>query len=389
MKNRILFSLAGLLTLCVSIGSSQISIQKPLLKPKPLLDLATIAKQRISITSLPDTQHIIGVRGAITTVGQIKQEWHAARVNAEESAKSMRTASLRNFEQYRQKFLSAQMQLRRNAEARKARLISSMKTNAPLTGTRAPQVNAATAAAMDPTPIISALDPDTGMFGVAVVIRGSKFGNRQGKVKFMVSATTWMDGGIADGCWSDSQIVAIVPDNTGNPDYNGFVVVQKPLGKKSSQVRFRITSEQDLILLSGTGATVTLNGPMENGWPPCADRNIEHRDVPTVSDIMVYHEPVNYYMNTSCWATDYLWKDLVLKNGWIVDNVVLTNLSPEGTGKTATAEVVHSVLGTTTPTLQVNWNLSTYITADGYEPPYADNYQVQVYLRGPKGVAYK
>jgi hypothetical protein len=339
--------------------------------------MATMAKQKIDFASLPDSQHVITGQGTIKTVGQIKKEWQSVRVAAEAKAKSVAAKTLKDFELYRQKFQRTQMQVRQNLAIENAKLIAKVKGAAPSAGNNPPQVSAAGSVT---TPVITAIDRDHGMFGEAVLITGKDFQSSPATVKFMVSADTWKDGGIS--YWSDTQIIATVPDNTGNPDYDGFLLVEKAFGKKSQPTRFRITSEQDLILLSGTGANVVLNGADVYGnvpgtfYGPCMD----HNWVGSASDIVVYHEPK---CGGNMQGNDFLWKDFILKNGWIVDNVVLTKISGL---ENDYAQVTHSVLGTTTPALEVAWRVDNESLHEAWS---GIDYETQVYIRGPKGVPYK
>ncbi len=386
MRNSGFFLVAAVICVSFLTAFPQTTPQKAVQqKAQPMLDEATMVKQKINFASLPDSQHIRTSRGTVKTVGQIRKEFQDAKMALEAKAKSMESKSLMDFQTYRQKFLSSQSEVKRNLAIQNARLVARVKGAAPSAGNNAPKLNLASSIT---TPVITSIDRDHGMFGEAVLITGSSFQTSPASVMFMVSADTWKDGGIS--YWSDTQIIATVPDNTGNPDYDGFLMVQKALGKKSNPVRFQITSDQDVILLSGTGANVSLDCSsipgVANG---CIYGNeVLHYDVESTSDIMVYHTPADPadFVFDGCGAIDYLWQNLTLKNGWIVDKVLMTKVEGQ-TNPLDFLEVTPLVLGTNNPTQRVAW--SFYKQFDEHPPYMGMSYLAQVYIRGPKGVPYK
>ncbi len=388
MKNSGVLLVAALFCVSFLTASSQTTQQKAVQQnAQPMLDAATIVKQKINFASLPDTLHIRTSRGTVKTVGQIRTEFQNARMALEAKAKEVESRALMDFQAYRGKFLSSQSEVKRNLAIQNERLVARVKSAAPPVGINAPKVNPSSAVT---TPAITSLDRDHGMFGEAVLITGTGFQTSPASVLFMVSADNWKEGGIS--YWSDTQIIATVPDNTGNPDYDGFVMVQKPFGKKSNPVRFRITSDQDLILLAGTGAAVILNGSWyygdkPGGAPGCSDNSILHTYVGSTSDIMVYHDPADPQdpFGYGCKARDYLWQNLLLKNGWVVDHVVLTKV--EGHADRVSVDLMNSILGTNNAAQQVAWSLVIDSLID--PPPYGLSYLIQVYIRGPKGVNYQ
>jgi hypothetical protein len=318
--------------------------------------------QRIQLSSLPDNQQIRLTGGVITTVAKMKLEMQRKIAAAEVKSRTTRTQIIANFNAYKAKFTSSQVQARNTFELAKTELVKvaslATRTNAQVGAIPKP-----------PTPVIANLDRNEGQCGESFLITGSNFLDVTDAgikwVMILVSADTWMNAGIA--FWSSTQIVATVPDISGHPSYDGFVLVQTRDGK-SNLLRFRVIGQQDVLLLSGKNATTVLGNCSDDTHTGCAK-----------SDTCLTASHSENILSGNCDRKDYLWQNLRLKSGWKVDTVVLTKNSEGDDGHMS---LDNNPLGTEFPELQISWHL------DWGVDPYL-NYTAAVYLVGPKGVPYQ
>lgn len=378
MKNFILFFLVVSFSLCISATHSQSSsglTQKSVLQEaQTVLDVDYVISQKTKLASLPDNQRIRMKGGVIKTVAQIKLDIQNQRGVLEAKSKSVAAQALKDFDTYKAKFEASQLEMRKQFELKRTQLVAKVQMQNTKLGSSSAQLPFHAK-----TPVIAALDPDHGRFGESVLITGSDFQSQPGKVRILASANSWLEADIA--LWTDTQIVAIVPDNSGNPDYDGVLVVKVSTGEQSAAKRFRITSEEEVSLLPGTDANATLDASLN--LQHCMVAYLENTGVGSATDWMVYHHlAAGSTTNIGCVSRDYLWQNLTLKNGWIVDKVVVTKVSTDEINR---IWLWNDPVGTSIPMLCVNWQLG-----ESSDAVYMFlSYQAQVYIRGPKGVPYK
>lgn len=206
-------------------------------------------------------------------------------------------------------------------------------------------------------PQITYLSTNHGQPKDPILITGSGFGSTQGQVHFIINPG--VDKIAPVDYWSDTQIMAYVPDVSGISGFSGQMYIQQTGGQKSALAGFQFNPTLDFAELRPT-----INGP---------DQRVDQ------TDLDIYES----YAHTGAGdlfghkADDLFYLTTTLKNGWVVDsvNVAVTFIYGNANAYTTEARV-----GTSSPYLKVHW------WTDAFSSVY---YTPVVTIRGPLGLPYR
>lgn len=236
---------------------------------------------------------------------------------------------------------------------------------------------------------------DKGDPGTPVLISGKGFGDA-GEVQFQVSAGRYVKGTVAQ--WSDTAIVAEVPDVSGVPaNFEGTSYVR--IANSQTMTPFKFT-----FIPAVERRVLDIKADLDS-WNVLLTRfndNISRPDswgTPGNGWIRTYHQ--NAFWNHHQGDDEYFWLSnfpqvptgmpswLVpappalhrLKNGWKVVAVTFHGFKFEGFWDSWLAA---SHVGTDNPYVKVHWSVTPFIAF-----PLPLDYKVLIEIEGPKGVPYR
>ena len=218
-----------------------------------------------------------------------------------------------------------------------------------------------------PAPVITRLSVAQGQPLTPVIVEGKNFGPvaangaPNGNIVFVVAPNREVAADIIQA-WSDTVVVALVPDLSGLMTYDGQVYVL--IGStKSNGVPFRFLPALETREIYWTTDRVIAE-------PGLASSNKSG----DLGDIL--HGPSNFFQAFfGSKGDDMLFPSSHLKNGWTVQYVgVSYNFQRGGSD----ASVVDSRVGTDTPYMKIHW---------WYDAFHDLIYQFLVRIAGPRGVA--
>jgi len=213
-----------------------------------------------------------------------------------------------------------------------------------------------------PTPVIDHLNKTQGQPKDQVIIYGKNFGNAGGDVVFQLGPSTALPGTVE--AWSDTVIVADVPDASGLVQFDGGVFV--PMGQiKSNTTPFRFIPAQEVRVYHSAKGDVSLAQP--GSYTAAA--------VPTGWDH--FGHP-----NTTLWrlgggkGNDIVFTRASLKNGWIVQDIQ-PYVPGCGLPLCQGVALADSRIGSPALFFNVRW---------WYEALHDSDYSFSIWIVGPRGV---
>jgi len=281
--------------------------------------------------------------------------------------------------------------------AQKQALIAQLGTRAPVPATRpAPQTTApsvrtaggsdggqpgaaSSSSAAAPPPHISALSANQGQPADPVLITGSGFGNTKGQVHFMVSGGPPVKDDTASQIdyWSDTQILAHVPLESGIQGYNGQAYVKNANGS-SQLVLFQFVPQLHYVSIDLSIESVITDGGGQYRYAPAGTCRLLGLNGPIDPGACVDHSVTADPGSAFTWHSndDQFFPYLKLKGGWITESIDLRTDSGPGGG----AYLAETRQGTDSPFAKVHWWVN---------PLGEMKYSLSITIRGPAGVPYR
>lgn len=224
------------------------------------------------------------------------------------------------------------------------------------------------------TPQIASLDVTEGDPGTPIVISGTNFGSAQGEVHFIINPGQDVTAPVENGTWSDTQIMAYVPDASGIQAFNGQMYVKMAGGGKSALTPFHFIPAMDVQYLPVTDKMI------KNHADGCGSgTEQEYLGLDGYTEV-VWHSADC----TEGYADDDSFlSNTTLTNNWVYDSASVQSNLPDGeSSKDAWASLKtpdSSYKGLSKATIQVHW----FATA-------SENfvyYDLNVTVKGPKGTS--
>jgi hypothetical protein len=230
-----------------------------------------------------------------------------------------------------------------------------------------------------PPPHIASLNVSRGQPGDPVLITGSGFGNVKGQVHFMVGSGPPVKDDTASQVdyWSDTQILAHVPPESGIQGYNGQAYVKNANGS-SQLVLFQFVPQLQFVSIDlNIESTITDGGGQHSVSTPgnCRLLGINGPvDPGTCVDHSVTADPGSAFTWHS--NDDQFFPYLKLLGGWTTESVELRTDSGPGGG----AYLADKREGTSSPFARVHWWVN---------PMGEMKYSLAITIKGPAGVPYR
>jgi len=339
------------------VAQGTVSVQHPPGDPR----IAQAEAQRRLVVARPSATPV-----AVATVVSPKQTAYLAQVAARQAAQ--------------RQALMAQVGARVPASA----VRPAPKTTAPSVRTASgsdegQSGGGSSSSAAGPPPHISALSASQGQPGDPVMIWGSGFGSTKGQVHFMVSGgppvrddtTSQID------YWSDTQIVAHVPPESGIQGYNGQAYVKNATGS-SQLVLFQFIPQLEYVSIDLSIESVVTDGGGQHQYDPAGTCRLLGINGPIDPGACVDHSVTADFGSALTWHSndDQFFPYLKLKGGWLTESVDLRTDSGPGGGAT----LADKREGTDSPFARVHWWIN---------PLSEMKYSLLITIRGPAGVPYR
>jgi hypothetical protein len=204
-----------------------------------------------------------------------------------------------------------------------------------------------------------------------VLVSGSGFSDVSGEVHFIVANGT--DLVAPSTTWTETQILTQVPYKDGVPAYNGYLYVKRADGAKTTLRNFAFYPPLDVVVLgfpiAGTSGTYNQTARLFDSRAPDLDwGNMSH---------------YTYCLPWGLKGDDEYYLQTRLKNGWILDTAAIGYRGHPGPmiSGSAGAYITDARIATDSPYVKVHW------WVDANSGVYYN--ELQVTIRGPKGLAYK
>jgi hypothetical protein len=213
-------------------------------------------------------------------------------------------------------------------------------------------------------PVVTSLSVPAGQPGDPLLIGGTGFSSETGEVHVLVANGRDVPATVT--VWTDTQIVAVVPDADGIPPYNGQVYVKRGTAK-STLLPFRFIPATEFRTLGmSTDRSISLEGlepyvQVDKGY--------------------VFHP--GDWLSFGAKGNDLFYLYARLKNGWSVDSAYLTDRNGQAITRRGHADAYIAELrqGTDSPYLNVRWWRDGGDNGVGYVP--------HIVISGPKGVPHQ
>jgi hypothetical protein len=204
-------------------------------------------------------------------------------------------------------------------------------------------------------PVIGSLSVASGQPGDPVLVAGSSFSEVPGEVHFIVANGKDIVAPLT--AWSDTQLLAAVPDLSGMQGYNGYIYVTRG-GVKSTMVSFRFNPTTELRTLGISGDRGLAGGATFSYGA------VEHFGA---GNLFGSRGDDQFYLSTK------------LTNGWTVNAAYLIGYDGAAvyTYGNANAYISEFRPGTDSPYVKVHWWMDAFSSV---------NYDLRVVISGPKGV---
>jgi hypothetical protein len=247
-------------------------------------------------------------------------------------------------------------------------------------------------------PTISAMSTNRGQPGDSILLSGQGFCDTKGEVHFVISPNQDVTAPIIQ--WSDTQILAQIPDASGIRDpFAGTCYIKKPKGVKSGQLGFTFVPAVERKYMNMKEDLPEWNvlftkGTADDSWIYGAKRFQDGTWIENVNivgrhnsrfwynnqgyDLFFWHpnEPIFFPPGTSAVSK--------LKNGWKV--AAVNFYGPDtGTQLFGNSEVTESHVGTDDPSVKVHY----WIASGLVDNLHTFEYVLNIEIEGPKGVPYK
>jgi hypothetical protein len=248
-------------------------------------------------------------------------------------------------------------------------------------------------------PVFVSIDKSSGSPGTPFLILGTNFTvyaaglfsqpdivSLKPQVIIMIAPNVLRDAEVIK--WNNTEIIATVPDTSGYPAYDAYIWVKTRCGESNSKP-FRTDPEMEVAVLpchEGSKLIMEFIDMICSGWEdhdkdPCTGYAWSDQ----IQHISTSH---SVPLTTGCEGTDEFWQRMELKNGWVVDEVILQDLD---TSPASTTTLVDSPVNTIHPLVKIKWKIDA---SEGFTPINANDppdchYAVYVNIRGPKGTSWK
>jgi hypothetical protein len=230
-----------------------------------------------------------------------------------------------------------------------------------------------------PPPHISTLSANEGQPADPILITGAGFGSTKGQVHFMVSAGPPVKDDTASQIdyWSDTQILAHVPAESGIQGYNGQAYVKNANGS-SQLVLFQFVPQLQYISIDLSIESVITDGGAGHHYDPAGTCRLLGINGPIDPGACVDHSVTADPGSAFTWHSndDQFFPYLKLKGGWVTESVDLRTDSGPGGG----AYLAETRQGTDSPFARVHWWVN---------PLGEMKYSLLITIRGPAGVPYR
>ena len=378
MKKLTGFGIVVFLFSALFANSSGQKVLKKDAELKKIIDVSELQSKKIDFRTLPDSQ-LIRAGNITKSVGEIKQKLASSKAQSKQAAQ-------RYGQLAQSKLKNQQLGLMNMYAARESKfksILTKMVVAFPKPSwPKAPSILVKPGTLINPPgpPKFDSIDKNQGQKGEAFLIQGSNFQvfsmglgqqviDNQPIVHILVAPGVIKDAVVQ--VWSNTQIIAVVPDTSGYPAYDGYIYVETKVGKSDFKP-FRVDPDQELFLLDPRDGDYNAS---QCNW--CDEVSVTQCYPPRYPDF--YYLVDHSTMTTGCGGTDDLWQTFRLKNGWVVK---YTDVHKITTSDNDTAVLANDPTGSDQPHLQINFSMG--MSGDAHLVYYAS-----VTITGPKGTSWK
>ncbi len=254
-----LFDLSNtVLTIEVRAPAQKASPTQESVVAKNVIDVHELESKKIDFRTLPDSQ-LIRAGNTTKSVGEIKATLASSRARSKQAAQ-------RYSQLVQSKLKNQQLELANMYAARdnrfKADLARRVATFPKPSAPTFPTVRIKPGTLINPPgpPKFDSIDKSQGQKGEAMLIQGSNYQvfvegmaqqviEAQPRVVILVAPGVFMDAIVQ--IWSNTQIIAVVPDTSGYPAYDGYIYVETKVGKSDFKP-FRVNPGSGTRLVGST-----------------------------------------------------------------------------------------------------------------------------------------